>query len=216
MTDTSEETTAEQQPECALSRRRFASAGLSRTALLALANRPAFGAICTPSGFVSYSPNNPSGVRHVTDGCGGWSPGAWKTPDSGSGEGSREDWITAGAYANPRPGLECGDNVIGNMTPCDPAGTLFARVFVVGGSLGTLHDVLLNDPGSLEGHAVAAWLNARFNEATGRFPGYMNSLDVVGLYSTKVGGAESYTTVAGTVIPMLNFDLQAFFKQTYY
>lgn len=60
-----------------LTRRRFASAGFAAPVILTLANRPAFGAVCTVSGFAS---TNPSGVaRHGSDSCGGRGPDHWTT-----------------------------------------------------------------------------------------------------------------------------------------
>lgn len=66
-----------------LTRRRFASAGFAAPIILTLANRPAFGAVCTVSGFAS---TNPSGIaRHGSDSCGGRGPGHW----------TDENWPTA-------------------------------------------------------------------------------------------------------------------------
>lgn len=59
-----------------LTRRRFTRAGLAVPVILTLSNRPAFGAVCTVSGFAS---TNPSGVvRHGGDECGGSGPSHWK------------------------------------------------------------------------------------------------------------------------------------------
>lgn len=183
-----------------LSRRRFTRAGVAAPIILTLANRPAFGAICTVSGFASFSPNNPSGVRHKVDGCGGYSPVGWKNPDAGNGDGSREDWIAAGYFANPRPNTN------------DPGGTLFVDVF--GGTtsgFGTLHDVLKNKSGSLEFHAVAALLNAGFMPTYG-----LSKADVIGLYWLGATGTGSYTTASGTVINAKDINVKAFFEQTYH
>lgn len=201
------------RPDSQLSRRRFTGAGLAAPAVLFLASRPAFGAVCSPSGFASYSPNNPSGVRHVVDGCGGFSPGAWMNPDAGNGDGSRAQWLPYSP--NPRqegntsPG-NSGNAGGGGALFDDPPGTLFFDVFGVNDHFGTLHDVLLDRNGSLEWHVVAALLNS-----TTIF-GYMATADVIGLYLAEVNDHASYTTVGGTVIPMIEFDLKAFIEQTYH
>lgn len=201
-----------------LSRRRFTGAGVGVPVVLALANRPAFGAICTPSGFVSSSPENPSGVRHVVNGCGGLSPGAWKNPDAGNGDGSRAQWIAAGYYPNPRqegnssPGNSGnkgggpGNGGGGNYN--DPPGTLFDTAFGTAYDLGTMHDVLLNMPGSLEFHAVAGLLNAHTF-------GYMEPYDFVGLYRAVKMGAP-YTTLSGVEVFMTESQLKDFIEQTYH
>ncbi|MEQ9462700.1 MAG: hypothetical protein RJQ10_03495 [Haliea sp.] len=200
-----------------LSRRRFTGAGLAAPVILSLASRPAFGAVCTPSGFVSYAPNNPSGLRRHEAACGGFSPGAWKTPDSGNGDGSRAQWLPFAP--NPRQG---GNSSPGNSGRnknkksgggdafTDPPGTLFFDVFGVNDHFGTLHDVLLDRPGSLEFHVVAALLNST------TIPGYMATDDVIGLYLATIYGYPSYTTVKGGVIPLAGFDLKAFIEQTYH
>jgi len=176
-------------------------------AIMTLAHRPAFGAICTISGFQSV---NPSGVRRTPGpGCGGNSPGGWKNPDVGQGgsDGSRTEWISAGFYPNPRAG----------QTPADNAGTTFYSQFMrvpqlkfgVGSSTTTMHDVLLDSPGTLESHAVANLLNAGFVTGYRLIPA-----DVIGLYQAAVDGSPTYTTVAnGTVVNMIGLDLQKFFDQ---
>ncbi len=196
------ETNAERLDDSKLSRRRFTRAGLAAPIILSMASKPAFGAVCSPSGFVSYSPDNPSGVRrHGTDGCGGLSPGAWRNPDAGRGDGSRGAWHYAGYYPNPRQNGELGG---------DPPGTLFVDVFGVHPEFGTLHDVLLEKPGSLEFHVVAALLNSR------TIPGYMSHDDVIGLYLATINGHASYTTTGGVTIQMHDFYLKEFIEQTYH
>ena len=186
-------------------RRRFAKAGIAAPVVLMMSNRSAFGAVCTVSGFVSFSPNNPSGVRHQVTGCGGWSPGAWKNPDAGNGDGSRKDWKKAGYFPNPRP----------NQLS-DPAGTPFHLAFGLSDNgWGSMHDVLLNRPGSLEFHATATLLNAAYRQNMG-IPGYMPPSDVIGLYQAYVSHAANYTTSSGSVVPLDNLDLKYFFEQTYH
>ncbi|MEQ9395851.1 hypothetical protein [Haliea sp.] len=201
-----------------LSRRRFTGAGLAAPVILSLASRPAFGAVCTPSGFVSYSPNNPSGIRRHEAACGGLSPGAWKTPDAGKGDGSRAQWLPFAP--NPRqegnasPAAKSAEKSAKKSrsvdTFADPPGTLFFDVFGVNDHFGTLHDVLLERSGSLEFHVVAALLNST------TIPGYMATEDVIGLYRATFYGYSSYTTVKGATIRMDGFDLKAFIEQTYH
>lgn len=200
-----------------LSRRRFTGAGLAVPVALSLANRPAFGAVCTPSGFVSNTPENPSGVRHVVNGCGGLSPGAWKNPDAGNGDGSRADWIAAGYFPNPRQADEDGPGGGGKgggpknksfLDYSDPPGTPFHMAFGTAEDIGTMHDVLLQRPGSLEFHAVAGLLNASTF-------GYMEPYDFVGLYQAVKAGLP-YTTLSGVEVVMTESQLKDFIEQTYH
>ncbi len=178
-----------------LSRRRFAGAGVAVPVVLSLANRPAFGAVCSPSGFVSASPENPSGIRHHEAGCGGLSPIAWANPDANAGAGSRQQWIAAGYFPNPREESD------------DPLGTLFDEAFDTALGVGTMQDVLLSHPNSLESHAVAGLLNAETF-------GFMKPYDFVGLYRAVRAG-KSFTTSSGVEVTMNEFQLQTFIEQTY-
>lgn len=102
------------------SRRKFITRAGAVAPVLMLSSRSALAATCNISGFQSV---NPSGLaRHYVDGCGGFSPGAWKTPDGGNGQGTgggngqgngqgggsqgdgnRAQWWQAGCTPNPRP-----------------------------------------------------------------------------------------------------------------
>jgi hypothetical protein len=211
-----------------MSRRRFTGAGIAVPAILTLANRPAFGAICTPSGFVSYDGGaNPSGVRHTNQRCGGYSPGAWKNPYIG-GDGSFQQWLAAGQWQaedrflpnHPQSenagaiagGFNFGtfNSTYGNKNNYQP--TLFNDAFgyaILGGTT-SMHDVLLNFPGSLEFHAVAALLNGGLN-LSGL---YMDPQDVIDLYlAVKFGNPYVKN---GVSLEMSESELKAFFEQTYH
>ena len=155
----------------------------------------------TVSGFVSHAPNNPSGVRHNVDGCGGISPGGWKKPDVGGGnsDGNRNQWYAAGYAPNPRGGQHN-----------DPPASLFDDAFGTSTGFGSMHDVLLNRPGTLEFHAVAALLNASLP-----IPGYMSPDDVIGLYNSALMGV-GFVTTGGTEVFLTESELQDFFEQTYH
>ena len=181
-------------------------AAIGAPIVMVLANRPAYGAVCSISGFQSI---NPSGVQtYTSSGCGGFSPGGWKNPDVGHGnsDGNRSQWIIAGYYPNPRAGV----------SPPDHTASIFSDVFGRNApgfsSTATLQDVLLNSPGSLEFHAIANLLNA------GYFADYrLSQADVIGLYNAWVSHLSTYTTTSGTVVQLsqieANGGLKKFFDQ---
>jgi hypothetical protein len=184
---------------------------------LTLMHKPAFGAICSISGFQSV---NPSGITQTTGkGCGGYSPGGWRQNGykTGSQDGNRYQWLDAGFNPNPRKSHKDPSSDY-----YDGAGTLFysssafegtqpsAGVFIQASD--TLHDVLEKYSGSLEFHAIANLLNAKY------FVDYrLHASDVVGLYDAYNRGYASYTSVNGTVVNLnniaLNGGLKAFFDQ---
>ena len=209
-----------------LSRRSLTRIGMGVGAVATLANRPAMGAVCSPSGYASFSPggmDNPSGVRHVVGGCGGYHPWAWRSPYNG-GKGSFYDWHAAGCLPNDPddPSHNCGKgsdysglksykkSLYGHKS-YKP--TMFADCFGSGyvSSWATLHDVLLGDVGGgLDKHCAAAYLNACLP-----IPGYLNVVDVCGLYQAVKSGAGSYTTYSGSDIDLSLLHLTNFIKQTY-
>ena len=184
---------------------------------LTLAHKPAFGAVCSISGFQSV---NPSGVQFTGSGCGGFSPGGWgQNGDKVDGQdGSRTHWLKAGFYPNPRAGHN--DPALANY---DGAGTLFYDAFPVGpvstiqgviNQTDTMHDVLINHTGTLEWHAIVNLLNANFYAPNYR----LTAVDVVGLYSAYTSGATTYITDANKTVVNLNTvesngGLQKFFDQ---
>lgn len=80
------------------SRRSFSKAGIVAPVIMTLTSKVALGDTpyhCTISGQQS---GNHSGNHDWSTPCGvGFSPGAWKTPLSGQGDGSLAQWLTAGA-----------------------------------------------------------------------------------------------------------------------
>lgn len=185
------------------SSRRRLLVGATVPAVLSLISLPAFGrggARCTISGFTSV---NPSGVRHDVNGCGGYSPGAWKNPYAGNGDGSLADWIQAGKncasmtgalefsdgfFPNPESTSSGGKRKKGKTSSSDSGdATLFQDVF--GGSdTDTLHDKLMATGNSLDRAAVDALLNSCFFEwGVGVNSSKMHPVDVVGLYQTNTG-----------------------------
>ena len=126
-------------------RRRFIKgAGIAAPVIMALANRPAFGAVCTVSGFISVDPGNLSAAGHVVASCGGKSPGYWKN--------NLGDWPT-GYVPVAGPGGT-------------PPATIMSTAFGYSGGLAasTLLSVLEGsggtDPNNVYMHLVAALLNA--------------------------------------------------------
>lgn len=185
---------------------------------LTLAHKPAFGAICSISGFQSVNPSGVNAGQTAGPGCGGYSPGGWKQNGfkTKNQDGNRNQWLAAGFNPNPRPGHD--DPQAFNY---DGAGTLFYATNAFSGTItsgitigknDTLHDVLLNHPGSLECHAIANLLNAKY------FSDYrLAATDVVGLYDAYNRGYPDYTTSTGTLVKLnviaSNGGLQTFFDQ---
>jgi hypothetical protein len=188
--------------------------------VMTLANKPAFGAICSISGFQSV---NPSGVGD-NGGCGGISPGGWKENGykSGNQDGNRNQWIAAGFYPNPRVGVSYQYKGKKESSD-DPAGTLFFAAIAFQGvsptvevsATDTLHDVLLKNPGSLEFHVISNFLNAHYF-GWGNGDGKILADDIRGVYFAYTSSASTYTTVGGTTIDLTGFDLQDFFDQLYH
>lgn len=202
------------------SSRRRLLIGATVPAVLSLVSLPAFGrggARCTISGFTSV---NPSGVRHDTNGCGGYSPGGWGNPYS-NGDGSVADWKTAGQNcATIFPGYGFENGFFPNpQNANDPAATEFADIFGV--DMDSLHDRIKNegakkdnsDAGKLAKFAGVAFLNACFFQWGTVQSGKMHPIDVVGLYQAIPG--QSYTTISGSIVTRpSDADLKDFFEGT--
>lgn len=215
---------------------------LKKTALgvptvVALTSKPAFGAVCSLSGFQSV---NPSGVDRHSTRCYGISPGGWGQNGykDGNQQGCRGAWLEAGYFPNPRTldsykfkpsNAKTVTNRSGIFSD-DPAPRLFFDEFP--GAIpeanvapnDSLHDVLLKYNGSLEFHMISSLLNAKyFGWGSGEFAGWINADDIKGIYYAYTGGASSYTSVSGSVIQFdapsgekNYFDLKDFFDQLYH
>jgi len=190
---------------------------------ITLAHKPAFGAVCSISGFQSV---NPSGVDRHTGGCGGISPGGWKENGykTSNQDGNRNMWLAAGFNPNPRVNSSLYyKGKWGQQFPGDGPGTLFfaANAFqgvtptVPVSPFDTLHDVLLKNPGSLEFHVISNFLNAHYF-GWGSGDGRMHVDDIVGVCFAYTNGSTSYTTIGGTTVSLVGFDLQGFFDQLYH
>ncbi len=221
------ESDGQEQSREGLSRRRFTLAGISIPAIAVLANRPAFGssnATCNPSGYISFHADNVSGAHHIEEGgCGGWSPGAWRNPYAGNGDGGYRFWRDADSLPHhPDGAMDTGGGnnyraVIEDYPDANQyEATLFdaALDYSFDSDL-TLHEAMLGYPGSLEFHASAVYLNAKLNENTGAFPGYMSVADVRAVYASAKTGTVQYTS-AGNEILFSEAQAKAFFEQTYH
>lgn len=187
---------------------------------LTLAQKPAFGAACSISGFQSV---NPSGVSAQVNCQRGLSPGAWGNPDAGNGDGSRRDWEKVSAFPNPRQDpaeTSRKSRKFKSSAPStynDPAATTFESVFkrlpmdqhyqITGDSKTSLHDVLLSNSQPAR-HATANVLNAVFFKDFG-----IAKDDVIGLYQAFHDRDSTYRTTTGTDIEMNKFDFIGFFDQ---
>ncbi len=183
------------------SRRSFTKIGAITPVIMTLASKSALGQTpyqCTVSGQMS---GNHSSHNWTTQCNVGFSPGAWKTPGE-SGDGNIHQWKTAGC--NPHTTTPLNQNAVkgffsntgsesyktgtqktfGNLQAKDAFITLSSPTYVnattfkqiFGGTNSkTLHQILMQDTGSLEFHAVADYLNAKLHQASGAFsPVYDN------------------------------------------
>ncbi|NMP30551.1 hypothetical protein HII17_03150 [Thalassotalea sp. M1531] len=203
-------------------------------AAITLTTKPAFGAVCSLSGFQSV---NPSGVDRHSTRCQGISPGGWGQNGykSGNQQGCRGAWELAGYYPNPRVessykfnpnNAKTASNPSG-IFPNDPAARLFFDEFpgsspeasIASGD--TMHDVLLMQNGSLEFHMISSLLNAKyFGWGVGEYAGWISAEDIKGVYYAYTNGGSSYTTTTGSIVsfdnPSMPFDLKDFFAQLYH
>ena len=137
------------------SRRSFAKAGVIAPVILTLASRPALGAVCTTSGFVSATATTVSGSNNNVSSCGGLSPGYYK-------QAHIHPWPSAYSAG----GFTTGITTDGLGARTNPVGTLMSVGFSYNGFLATssMYDVLWvngnQDPYKLGAHLVAALLNA--------------------------------------------------------
>lgn len=195
------------------SRRRFITS-MAVPAALAVVSKPVFatGNVCNISGFTSV---NPSGVeRHETMGCGGFSPGAWKNPYSGRGDGSLQDWITAGKNFHQfygTSGFENGFFPNPDGSSSSTAATKFSDIFSSSSGM-SLHDAMLLTGSHVERFAACAFLSACFFKwGTGANKSKISPVDIIGLYDAR--NDFNYVTTSGTTIDMNTFDLKGFYEQ---
>jgi hypothetical protein len=221
--DSSKTPQADEAVSTVTSRRRVLI-GAAAPVILSVLSKPAFGAVgarCTISGFTSV---NPSGVRHDTDGCGGLSPGAWKNPYAGNGDGSLADWAQAGInltgtplYPNRSDGSDGNPGAVNGVGSTEP-GTLFLDIFTRTDNTNaddTLHDKLHKDPGTkLQRAAVEALLNAAFYQwgVPGPEQAKIHPADVVGLYDTSPGDLYQSKVSSFSLIRPSNPEVRAFFE----
>lgn len=179
------------------SRRSFAKASGVVPVLLSLANRPAFGAICSPSGYASARPNggvNPSGTRHVVGSCGGLSPGAWQTPYDGDGT-----WPSIFSPGGPNKKL------IPNESEGLRNNTLYRTYSNGVEQFKEIGDTLLDNPIQYSG----ATLNSTATTMEEAF-GYSGLFATESLYDVlQKGNDDPYQTGAHLVAALLNAVMQA-------
>lgn len=189
-------------------------------AVLTLASKPSFGAVCNISGFVSMSPGHVSGVaRHETASCGNLPDGVWKNPDLalGSSGTKRSMWYAAGVAPDPR---QPGGNTAytpGTANPLypnqDPPATLFVEIFThMTGDTRSLHQVIEMD-GTLDQAAAQTYLNSVYQNWASQSD-KISPQDVVLLHEAAVNGWTSFTNSAGTVISLVGIDVREFFLNT--
>lgn len=132
------------QPMVDKSRRSFSKAGLVAPVILTLANKTALGATpyhCTVSGQQS---GNHSGNHDFNTPCNvGFSPGAWKEPLSGNGDGSLDQWLKAGAVPFDILMVEQRTRITCQQTQNNP--TRFTRITITEIKIGSdWHAILVN------------------------------------------------------------------------
>ncbi len=222
-------------------RRMISRAGMVTPLIMSLVNKTALGQTpyhCTVSGAQS---GNVSSHPDTSADCGvGFSPGAWKQnasrkQQSGGGpDGNIQHWLAAGVvpfdiriangekqiYKNgtwkKKPAIyDAIDNSgLGTMA------TLFSSIFG-GSSTDSVWQVLKDNPGSFEFHAIADYLNAKLNQATGEFsPVYdgIDPADIVALYQNSDSSGivvSSFTTSTGYLVPA-GFDARAYLESIHH
>lgn len=193
-------------------------------AILTMASKPSFGAVCNISGFASVAAGSVSGVaRHEVVGCGGFSHGAWKKPDHGmgGGDGNRSHWYAAGIAPDPRgtannafatpPGVPIIADP--NDPSEDPPATDFAQVFThMSGDMRTFEDVVEAN-GSFDCFAAQTYLNALYF-GWGSDSSKISPEDVILLHEAGVKGWTSFVDSNGNTINLIGVDIKMFFENT--
>lgn len=183
--------TGEQTPAKGLATRRTLLKGAP--ALLLLANRPAFAASCSISGFMSARVGT-SLTSYDGSLCDGWSPGNWRND---RGQITYDAWMRAGVMPGQSfssvfdtSNMEAGsgikqvnNGVVGDFISYD-SGIGFTYKQVIEGALPGANQVR-----DITSHAAATYLNASFlaNGGGGSRPdpwmiNYISPTDVIGLY----------------------------------
>jgi len=205
-------------------RRIVSRAGMVTPLIMSLMNKTALGSVyqCSISGAQS---GNVSSHSSDTTVCGvGFSPGAWKEKASqkqnagGGPDGNIQHWLSAevipfsirkhngekqifknGTWIKKRAIYNAIQRFAGN----NATATTFSSIFGSGFGSDSVWQVLHDNPDSLEFHAIADYLNAKLNEATGIFNPVYEGIapsDIVGLYQLGISGS-GFTTSSGFVVP---------------
>jgi hypothetical protein len=206
-------------------RRALKVAAKTAPVILTLSSRPAHAVLCGSAALQSANLSN-----HDMGGCAcGFSPGAWKTPDKGNGDGSRAQWNAAGYDPGTRTCVETRKN--GRCKSYKFLnGTTFQTAFSPDGMLPsgcppvpidystvTLMDILEwhgpphNDPHNYGSHIVAALLNARYFASIGQ--DYALKEYLVREIHRQIVTNGSYLPASGT--PMYPEDIVAWIQGTF-
>ncbi|MET0012499.1 MAG: hypothetical protein ABW088_02480 [Sedimenticola sp.] len=174
------------------SRRGFAKVGLAAPLLLSIPSRPVFGNVfCTPSALGSATHLS---HRPMETSCGGFSPGAWKTPGGDGQDPANEKQRT---FLSIFGHLWHGNGSTNNAWFSD---TTLQEVLEMGGN---------QDRYEFGAHAVAAYLNAYYRSTTG-YP--MTVADVLEMVTAILFNG-TYQPVPGYVMDAQ--DVVRFIEQTF-
>jgi len=185
---TTEETAVEK-------RRRFIKgAGIAAPVIMALANRPAFGAVCTVSGFISVDPGNVSAQGHVVSVCGGKLPSYWI---------NNQDIWPSGYYPVP---------VIHTPPTPDTPATLMGGAFNFSGGLAasTLLSVLQGTGGTDTDSVYMYLTSALLNAASPSFGYSLTVAEIQDMYKQIFAG----TYLAAPGVSWTGAQLAGFLTQT--
>ena len=135
-------------------------AGTASPGLLLLANRPAMASSCSISGFMSAEMGT-SLTKYDPSTCNGWSPDDWQ---SASGTTGKEAWDITGcapgtSFSSEFTTLKLATVSIRKVIDGTPEPTQISYTSQISSGLQSL---LGGGSSSIQGHAIASYLNAKF------------------------------------------------------
>lgn len=194
-------------------RRSLTKASGAVPVLMMLGQRPAFGAVCTVSGYISATPGVASSQSHVVDSCGGLGLDSWRMPSSGAGDWTTTSADPGGDPLNP-PSTE-GKGERGKKGDADYGTTMTAFFDYSGLRKGkSLYDILWIDGNTEPKKALKYLVAAGLNASAGLYEGTGGlNLDEVKAMYREISMTGVYECVPGVI--WSPEQLITFLKQTF-